>query len=183
MPTKLTKWFMYAASYSLLCFLICIRIIFAEGDWNSVLKSHWFLIIAICAVGIFLLSWTQSFFKWNMNERIKVNASENITFEMLAFLVPYIITMATITIDFYGIVLNASMFFLLGIAFVALDKVYFSLIFISHGYKLYKTNDEKMILCRLSKEQLNIKMIESIDGLECREIGRKIFLIRDNEYR
>lgn len=182
MLTRFSKWLLYATSYSILLFLIDFRIVFNEENAIEGLKENLRPIIVMIVIGILLVLWTRYFLKWNMNERINVRVTDNITLEMLALLFPYVVTMATITIDFYGVIINVMMFILLGIAFVASDKVYFSLIFIAHGYKLYKTTNGTVILCKLSKEQINIKMMESEDGLECREIGRKIFWIKENVF-
>lgn len=127
MLTKFSKIMMYIASYEWLYVLLICRLLF-NGKNKMMTNARENVVVIILLYALYLISmiWHHLFCKWDMNSRHKGKAENNITYEMLGFLLPYMVSIVTISIDVYGIIVNCAIFIILGIAFVSTDKIYFS---------------------------------------------------------
>lgn len=110
MLSKFSKWLIYAASYSPAYIILAIRLLLspqeeAESLLQKISLNYTLNTPAIITLSVlFLLSVPvlQKIRKLNANERICVKIIKNCTGEMASFFIPFIFSLLTIGIDWYG---------------------------------------------------------------------------------
>lgn len=184
MMTKFSRWMLYISSYSLLYVLLIFKIFGFRPMENMTLFKSWefryhenrMLIFALFFLLLISVTWIASLGKWKNNTRYKRKIEKNISFEMIGFILPYLVSMGTITIDDYGIISNVIIFLVIGIAFVYSEKIYLSPVFLFLGFKLY-SNGSDHILSKSSMESINLAIEENSNGVEVRELARNTYII------
>ncbi|WP_418205574.1 hypothetical protein [Anaerotignum faecicola] len=178
MLTNFSKWMIYTASYIVLYPILIIKILFSarEEDVTFIEKMRLnfsesreiiFVLlgfIVISALVIFILR------KVSPNSRCKALLKNNVTYEVASFLLPYIISIFTIDLNWYGWLINVVIYILFGIVMMYADIVHLCPIFIFLGFKLYKDSNDNYIYSKLSKEQYNLLCIEQNDGIESKTL-------------
>lgn len=137
MLTNFSKWMIYTASYIVLYPILIIKILFSarEEDVAFIEKMRLnfsesreiiFVLlgfIVISALVIFILR------KVSPNSRCKALLKNNVTYEVASFLLPYIISIFTIDLNWYGWLINAVIYILFGIVMMYADIVHLCPIF------------------------------------------------------
>lgn len=182
MLTKLSKWMIYISSYLLLYVFLIAKIIFSPIENLSLYSSikekitgNIHIIFFLGCLFVISVLWTKYMLSWHNNTRYYKRVEKNSTMEMIGFIIPYIISMCTIEIDKYGMLLNLLLFFVLGFAFVYSDKVFLSPVFLLFKYKLYE-NDLDYILTKESMEEFNLNIEEDPDGTNIRRLCSNVYL-------
>jgi len=185
MMTKFSKWMLYLSSYSMLYLLLLVKILGFKNltnktlleTWSIKFKDNMYVIIILLVLFIISVVWMNYMTSWESNTRYKRRLDKNKSIEMVGFVIPYIVSMCTIDIDVYGILLNIVLFIVLGIAFVGSEKLYFSPSFLMMGYKLY-ISGSNYVFCKLSIEQFNLYLEENSNGINARELCKEIYIIK-----
>lgn len=191
MMTKLSRWLLYNASYILGYILIGISKGIStysdkRGDEAFQLFSHvekcksvfqedvllYSILGVLTLVGVL---WTICFLRWGNNRKIKYRMENDSSMEMIGFLVPYIVSMVTITIDFYSIIVNFIIWLILGIVFTSNNLLRSSPLFFACGYKVYNS-DKIYVITKMSREEYNLKLEDNPDGIEARELAKNVFI-------
>ena len=192
MMTKVSRWLLYISSYSFGYILIAISNITGIVDRLSqedMYKSTTLLkrieliflegkILFITLLILFFISvvWLLSFKKWKNNTRIHERMEKDCTIEAVGFLFPYIVSMLLVKVGFYGNLVNLLLFFLLGIVFVSSGFVQTSLSFVLMRYHILK-NDNCYVITKLTREGYNLKLEDTKDGIEVRELAKGVYMM------
>ena len=100
----------------------------------------------------------------------------NVTYEVASFLVPYIVSIFTIDLNWYGWLINIIIYVFFGIVMMYADVVHLCPIFLLLGFKLYKDSNDNYVYSKLSKEQYNQLCIEQMDGIEAKTLTGNLAL-------
>ena len=192
MMTKVSRWMLYISSYSIGYILIAISNIIGIADRLSkeeMYKSTTLLkriglifledkILFISLLILFFISvvWLLSFKKWKNNTRIHEHMEKDCTIEAVGFLFPYIVSMVLVNVGFYGNLVNLLLFFSLGIVFVSSGFVQTSLSFVLMRYHILK-NDNCYVITKLTREGYNLKLEDTKDGIEVRELAKGVYMM------
>lgn len=174
MLTNFSKWMIYTASYIVLYPILIIKILFSarKEDVTFIEKLRLNFSesreIIFVLLGFIVISALVIFFLRNVspNSRCKALLKNNVTYEVASFLLPYIVSIFTIDLNWYGWLINVVVYILFGIVMMYADIVHLCPIFIFLGYKLYKDSNDNYVYSKLSKEQYNLLCIEQNDGIE-----------------
>ena len=184
MLTNFSKWMIYTASYIVLYPILIIKILFKtrEEDVTFIEKIQLnfsesreiilvlFGFIFISTLVILILK------KVRPNTRCKATLKNNVTYEVASFLVPYIVSVLTIDLNWYGWLINIIIYVFFGIVMMYADIVHLCPIFLLLGFKLYKDSNENYVYSKLSKEQYNQLCIEQKDGIEAKTLTGNLAL-------
>ena len=184
MMTKFSRWMLYISSYSLLYVLLIFRVIGFRpyekmnlvDTWIQIFSANKPLLLTLSFLFMVSTIWILLFKNWKNNTRYNKKIDKNISFEMVGFIFPYLISMSTITIDGFGVLINVVIYLVIGISFVYSEKIYFSPVFLLLGFKLY-SNGVDHILTKKSIDSFNLAVEENLSGVEARELARNIFII------
>lgn len=184
MLTNFSKWMIYTASYIVLYPILIIKILFRTREEAvafiekmqlnfSESKEIIFVLlgfIVISTLVIFILK------KVKPNSRCKAILKNNVTYEVSSFLVPYIVSIFTIDLNWYGWLINIIIYVFFGIVMIYADVVHLCPIFLLLGFKLYKDSNDNYVYSKLSKEQYNQLCIEQMDGIEAKTLTGNLAL-------
>lgn len=191
MMTKLSRWLLYNASYIIGYILIGIsKAISTYNDkhkdpifqalsrtekYKIIILEDFFLYIVLGVLAIAGLLWIIYFIHWKNNRKIKYRMENDSSIEMIGFLLPYIVSMVTITFDFYGMLLNVIIWLILGAVFTSNNLLRSSPLFFACGYKVYST-DKIYVITKMSREQYNRTLEDNPDGIKARELAKNVFI-------
>ena len=176
MLTNFSKWMIYTASYIVLYPLLIIKVLFKTRDEDvtfiekiqlnfSESREIIFVLfgfIVISTLVIFALR------KVSPNSRCKALLKNNVTYDVALFLLPYIVSILTIDLNWYGWLINIIIYILFGLITILADVVQLCPAFLLIGFKLYKDFNGNYVYSKLSIEQYNQLCIEQIDGIEAK---------------
>lgn len=145
--------------------------------WKINIQNNLGIIIVLAIMFALSLVWMIYLTTWKNNTRYKNRVDKNLTIEMLGFIFPYIVSICTIKIDSFGILINIVLFAVIGIAFICSDRVYMSPTFLLLGYKLY-TSGSAYVLTKLSLEQFNLALEDDLNGVNVRELSKNVYIMR-----
>lgn len=190
MLSKPSKWLIYAASYCPIYFLLVIRLLFSpqEGTESSLqmisLNFALNMPVIITLSALFLLSipvlWKLRRLK--TNERIRVKIIKNCTGEMASFFIPFILSLLTIGIDWYGWLICVVIFLFSGFIVLQADWIHICPAFFYLNYRLYQAEDGSYVLSRLNMEQFNQLLLDNTSGIEVRTLTPKLYIVLKNRF-
>lgn len=190
MLTKFSKSLYYCASYFPVFLILIIRILVSpKEDITSLLKlmeynwsQKFILIIILLVMAILSYVVMNSIRTYQGNERAFNKLTKNITGEMASFFIPFILSILTINIDWYGWGISAFIFILCGYLVIQADWLHLCPVFFYLGYKLYKDEHGRNILSRLQKEQFNQILMDDINGLDVRALTPSLYITIRNKF-
>ena len=100
---------------------------------------------------------------------------ENVVFEIAFFVIAYLATVLTISLNTYGLLIV--MVFALGWMVDLTDSIYIPVFFLT-GYRIYKSGKVK-IITKMSRDQYRLKLDDAIDGVEAKELVQNVYIIFD----
>ena len=162
--------------YPLLMVRVIFNIPYGSCFWDSTIKPNLPLLVILLGLFIVSISWLCGVLKWKNNTRIKGEAPENKTIVMAKFLATYIVPLLTIDLNWIGLVISITMYFVFGIFFVVSNNHFLNPTFILFGYKLYKI-DKMNVLCKYSLDELKIELLENYNGVNARELVHNTYII------
>ncbi|MDY4097228.1 MAG: hypothetical protein SOY47_10990 [Lachnospiraceae bacterium] len=194
MLTGLACWLLYIASYSIIYIIIsfCVMyncfIDFQNIDtFQSLSRTQQIIhvayhekviLIVLFFLFIFSISWARYIKTWKNNTRIKFRMSDDSKIDESAFILPYIFTVVTFNFDIYGWIICILIYLSVGFLFVQTRKLQMSPIFILSRYHIL-TDGTNKVITRNSVESFNLKLDDSPDGIEVRELAKNIFITLD----
>lgn len=95
------------------------------------------------------------------NGRVYAKIRKNSTGEMLTFLVPYIISFIALNFDIVWCISMVLIFILGGIVVINSEHLCWCPVFLFSRYKVYKNEENKYILSRMSKDKINLLLEDS----------------------
>jgi len=119
----------------------------------------------------------KQFMRCEHNTRIKYSIDENAIFEIAFSVIAYLATVLTISLNTYGLLIVMAIFLVLGWIVDLTDSIYVPVFFLT-GYRVYKSGKVK-IITKMSRDQYRLKMDDSVDGLESRELVQNVYIILD----
>lgn len=178
MLTNFSKWMIYTASYIILYPVLIIKILFGKRVENITLVKKVQLnfleskeiVLVLCGFIIVSVVVLVALNRVVANSRCKAKLQNNVTYEIASFLVPYIISIFTIDLDWYGWLINFFIYIIFGIIMICADVLHLCPAFLLLGFKLYRDSNDNYVYSKLSKEQYNQLCIEEIDGIEAKTI-------------
>lgn len=184
MLTNFSKWMIYTSSYIILYPILIMKMLFEKRKENvsflekTLLNFSEFKEIIFVLLGFILVSAITIIMLKNVepNSRKKAKLTDNITYEVASFLIPYIISVFTIDLDWYGWLINIFIYILFGVITLYADVVRLCPVFLLLGFKLYKDSNNNYVYSKLSKEQYNQLCIEQTDGIEAKSITKDLSL-------
>lgn len=190
MLTNLSKWMIYTASYIVLYPILIIKVLFKTRDEDvtfiekiqlnfSESREIIFVLFGFIVISTLVI---YALRKVSLNSRCKALLKNNVTYEVALFLLPYIVSIFTIDLNWYGWLINVVIYILLGIVMMRSDIVYLCPIFIFLGFKLYKDSNDNYIYSKLSKEQYNQLCIDQINGIESKTLTEHLSLSTVKKY-
>lgn len=185
MITYVMKSMIYLASYAPVYIFFIGRIVL-EGKsettkLSDVIKLNFndnMIVIIILSILIFasliVLRYIRSI---KPNTRNNNALKDNVTYEIGAFFIPYLVTVLTVSFDFYGWVINGFIVVVLGIIIVSSDVIRMCPTFIFLRYKLYKDEENNYVLTKLTKEQYNQILADDINGIQAKQLSSKLSIV------
>lgn len=140
--------------------------------WN---EDKWLYLVLIGLI-LFSTIWNLQWKRIHHNTRIKFKPEEDSTLEAVLTIVAYLAIAFTINLDAYGIIVSLVILIVLGIAIVQTGNMQVCLYFLLHGYHIYSSGKNK-ILTKKSLEQYLLLLDESPDGIEARELTKKVYIV------
>ena len=184
MLTKMSLWGIYFASYLvdyglILIILICKRFVFCRNKavpfWAGEDILVWCIVLGFIVISILITGQIKHI---RMNTRVKLVPEKNITHDMIGYILPQIVTVATTLFTDWWILANCVLFLVFGFFFVGSGKVYTSPLFvIPLGNKIYESGDS-IIITRYSMQNMRIEQEDIADGLEARELMENVYYVR-----
>ena len=190
MLTKISKWLLYIGSCLPVYFLLAIRLLLQEQnevesvvqllELNFEQEKYIIVVLLLLIVLSFGVQWKLK--KLEPNERIRETGTKNCTGEVAAFFLPFILSFLTISIDWYGWMINVAIFLLFGYVTIQADWIHLYPVFTYLGYRLYQTADGRHILSRLTLEQYNLLLLEDRDGMEVKVLMKNLYVATKNKF-
>ena len=191
MLTSASLWGIYTASYFvdylvLLVISVWQKIREYKGlepvpTANFIQYCHWsdFLILGVLiSLIVFSLFCSQALKKLSMNTRVKVSPNDNIIWEAAGYVLAQVLTILTILLTDYWVIMSLLIFVVAGVIFVNSKKVHYSpIFFVLMGYNIFQC-DNTIAITNYSKDGLRLAIESNTDGVEARELTEKVFLIR-----
>ena len=184
MLTSLSLWAIYFASYFpdyvlILGILVWKRYVISRdnniGFWNRTDIGIWILLLAMILISIMV---ARKVSRLEMNARIKDIPEKNATIEILGYIIPQIITLATTVLAEWWIPINIVLFIIVGVIFVKSKAVHQALLFVFPLRNKIYTAGNKTIITNYSLQGLKIAQEDSLDGIEARELTEGVYYIR-----
>ena len=116
------------------------------------------------------------------NERLRKRLDKNRTGEMASFFIPFILSLLTIDIDWYGWLICLVIFLLSGFISIQADWIHIFPIFFYLNYKLYQADDSSYVLSRLSLEQYNQLLLDDTAGIEVKTLTPRLYITVKNKF-
>lgn len=190
MLSKFSKWLLYAASYSPVYILLVIRLLSSKQESaESLLQmlllnyaSHSPVIITLTVLFLLSVPVIWKFRRLKANERIRGRLIKNCTGEMASFFIPFILSLLTIGIDWYGWLICVVIFLLSGFIVLQADWIHICPVFFYLNYRLYQTDNGSYVLSRLSMDQFNQLLLDNTNGIEVRTLTPKLFITLRNRF-
>ncbi len=190
MLSKFSKWLLYTASYFPVYILLVIRLLSSPQEnaesflqilsLNYTLYSN--LIIPLSALLLVSISVLWKLRKLDANEHICSKLVKNCTGEMASFFIPFILSLLTIGIDWYGWLICAAIFLLSGFVVLQADWIHICPVFFYLRYRLYQTDNGSYVLSQLSMEQFNQLLLDNYNGIEVRTLTPKLYITPKNQF-
>ncbi len=192
MMTRLSKWLLYIASYKWVYILQIASVIISGASkidtnatlWDkllSIVLLRKFVLLALYLLFIIAVLIQKSLKKIKNNTRIKYSVEDDAIFEFAFSSVAYIATILTISLNTYGMLLTLAIFIALGWIVDLTDRVYILPIFYLKQYHVYKAGEAKVIT-KMSREQYRLRMDDSEDGIEARELVINTYIVLDDPH-
>ena len=194
MLTGLACWLLYIASYGIIYIIISFCVMYNRfidfqnvDTFQSLSRTQQIIhvayhekviLIVLFLLFIFSISWTRYIKTWKNNTRIKFRMSDDSKIDESAFILPYIFTVVTFNFDIYGWIICILIYLSVGFLFVQTRKLQMSPIFILSRYHIL-TDGTNKVITRNSVESFNLKLDDSPDGIEVRELAKNIFITLD----
>lgn len=190
MLTNFSKWMIYTSSYIILYPVLIVKILFESRQEKvaymekiklNFLDSKEIIftllgLIFVSVIVIFILN------KIKPNSRCKSKLKNNVTYEAASFLIPYIISIFTIDLDWYGWLINIIIYILFGLITILADIVQLCPVFLLIGFKLYKDYNGNYVYSKLSIEQYNQLCTDQIDGIEAKMLTTHLSISTINKF-
>lgn len=141
-------------------------------------QDKWLYLILFGLI-VFSIIWDMRWKRYRHNTRIKFRPEEDSTLEAALTIVAYLAIAFTINLDAYGIIVSLVILVVLGIAIVQTGNMQVCLYFLLHGYHIYTCGKNK-ILTKKSLEQYLLLLDDSPDGIEARELTKKVYIVFEN---
>lgn len=190
MLTRFSKWALYAVSYLPVYILLIIRLLFSQQEnaesllqmlsLNYACYSH--IIISLNILFLLSIPVLWKFRRFTANERTRSRLVKNCTSEMASFFIPFILSLLTIGIDWYGWMICVVIFLLSGYIILQADWVHICPIFFYLNYRLYQAEDNSYVLSHLSLEQYNQLLLDNADGIEVKALTPKLYISIKNQF-
>lgn len=191
MPTRFRKIAIYIASYGIDYLIVLGLSIWKKyAEWQALDgekqdfftqcdKGSQILWGVLLCLTVFSVIETIIISNLRMNSRIKKKPSDNATFDMLGYVVAQVLTIVAIAISDYWFIIDVVIFLITGVYYLLSGKVYTSPIFtLGMGRKVYNTEDGCIIITRMSSEDLLRAYEDEIDGIEARQIDKKVYMLK-----
>jgi hypothetical protein len=143
--------------------------------WNQD-KCLYLILIGLI---VFSTIWNLQWKRIGHNTRIKFRPEKDSTFETALEIIPYLITVFTINHDVYGFIVSLVIIGILGLIIVQTGNIQACAYFFLHGYHIYSSGKNK-ILTKKSQEQYLLLLDASVDGIEARELTKRVFIVFEN---
>lgn len=190
MLSKFSKWLLYAASYSPVYILLVLRLLASpqegtESLLQTISLNYAFytpVIISLILLFLFSVPVMCKLQKLKANERIHSRVVKNCTGEMASFFIPFILSLLTISIDWYGWLICTVIFLLSGFIVLQADWIHICPVFFYLKYRLYQTDDNSYVLSRLSMDQFNQLLFDNASGIEVRTLTPKLYLMLKDRF-
>ena len=191
MLSKFSKWLIYAASYSPAYIILAIRLLLSpQEEAESLLQKislNYTLntpaIITLSVLCLLSVPVLQKIRKLNANERICVKIIKNCTGEMASFFIPFIFSLLTIGIDWYGWLISLLIYLFAGFIVLQADWIHLCPVFFNLRYRLYQAEDGSYVLSRLNAEQFNQLLLDSTNGIEARALIPKLYIVTQKHFQ
>lgn len=184
MLTSFSMWAIYFASYLTDYILILGIIIWKHAleaketgavYWKNADIITWGVLLIFIGASILITNKVRSI---KMNSRIKYIPEENITIEILSYVVPQMFVIGTSIVSEWWMPIDLCIFFITGIIFVHSGKVYNALLFVFPlNNKIYRSG-KSVIITKYKLEEMRITQEDAIDGIEARELAKDIYYVR-----
>ncbi len=191
MLTKLSLWAIYTASY-FIDYLVLLGIsiwqkvsefkdlkpvpemvFFRYCSWTDYLI--WGVLFGLI---LFSLICSRLLRTIPMNTRVKDGPKDNIIWEGAGYILAQVLTILTILLSDYWVIMSLVIFMVTGVIYVNSKKVHYSPIFlIPMGYSVFQC-EKSVAITNYSKDGLRLAIESEPDGVEARELAEKVFLIR-----
>ena len=191
MLSKFSKWLIYAASYSPAYIILAIRLLLSPQEETESLLQKISLnytlntpaIITLSVLFLLSVPVLQKIRKLNANERICVKIIKNCTGEMASFFIPFIFSLLTIGIDWYGWLISLLIYLFAGFIVLQADWIHLCPVFFYLRYRLYQAEDGSYVLSRLNAEQFNQLLLDSTNGIEARALIPKLYIVTQKHFQ
>lgn len=189
--TRLSKWLLYIASFKWIyafqiASIIISGVLGLERDIESgttiykmvlqIIHSKKIVLIVLLFLFIVAALLEKGFQKIKNNTRITYSIEGDAVFEVALSFIACIVSVLSITLNAYGLLLTSAIFFALGIIVDLSDRIYVLPIFFLKGYHIFKSNEVK-IITKMSRDQYRLRMDDSSDGVEARELVKNTYII------
>lgn len=190
MLTNFSKWLIYVASYFPVYAILIIRLLFSTQPDSEALSQrillnlcqYFYILIALAILFLLSIPALGKIKRLQANERIYSKLEKNCTGEMASFFIPFILSVLTIGIDWYGWILFLFIFVICGFVVIQADWVRLCPAFFYLKYRLYSTNNGCFVLSRLSIEQVNQILFDDTNGLEVKALTPKLYITVRNSF-
>ena len=186
MLTNLSKWILYLASYKWVYILQIASIIFTETSGkitdisfcefiNAIASRKIVLTILLILFGASILI-LKAFQRLENNTRIQYELDGEIVFEIAISLIAFFVTILTISLNTYGLLLTVVVFTVMGTVIVSTDRIYVLPIFWLRRYHVFKARGA-IIITKMSLEQYKLRLDANLDGIPARELVKNVYII------
>lgn len=184
MLTNFSKWMIYTSSYIILYPILIVKVLFQgrkeKITYTEKIKLNFSELkeIIFTLIGLIFISMLVIFIlkRIKPNSRCKTKLKSNVTYEAASFLIPYIISIFTIDLDWYGWLINIIIYILFGLITILADIVQFCPVFLLLRFRLYKDFNDNYVYSKLSIEQYNQLCIDQIEGIEAKMLTKHLSL-------
>lgn len=191
MITRLSKWLLYIAANKWVYALQLVGIIYygianIENDISecdkvlSVLHSNCIAIILLLALIILAEIIQRGFQKLDNNTRIHYLIDSGPHFDIPFSFLANILAILALQFDTYGLLVVVTVYLLCGWLFVLYDAIGCMPMFLIKGYRIYTSGNVK-IITKMTIDQYKLRIEESSEGIEAREVVKNTFIIFEND--
>lgn len=191
MPNLLRKTAIYTASYGIDYLIILGLSVWKKyAEWQT-LEEKKLAFFSYCDTGtkilwgilvcltVFSIIETIIISNLRMNSRIKKKPGDNVTLDMLGYIAAQVSTIVSMAITDFWLIIDVVIFLMTGVYYLLSGKVYTSPIFtLGMGRRVYNTEDGCIVITRMSPEDLLRAYEDEVDGIEARQIDRKVYMLK-----
>lgn len=187
MITQLSKWLLYIAANKWVYALQLVGIIYygtanIENDISKYDKiliavhSNSIVISLLMALIIFAIIIQRGFQKLDNNTRIHYPIDSGPHFDIPFSFLANILAILALQFDTFGLLVVVTADLLCGWLFVLYDTIGYLPMLLIKGYRVYTSGNVK-IITKMTLDQYKLRMEESPEGIEAREVVKSTFII------